>query len=168
MAEHEPRFPSARWVATDGLHVTLHFLGGVEPARLEAVAAGCARAATVVAAADLTIGGLGAFPSPRRARVLWAGIDDPAGLCAATARGLRTELGADSEDRPFVPHLTLARFRAPAPLGELPGLAPAAASFPVTELVLFRSHLGRPAARYEALERFPLGPQAAGTDRKKV
>ena len=103
---------------------------------------------------------LGAFPSPRRARVLWAGLDDPqarlVGLAGALDRLMEREFPA--EKRPFSAHLTVARFREQASLDEEAlGIDVASEPFPVEALTLYRSHLQRPAARYEALRSFPLG-----------
>jgi 2'-5' RNA ligase len=103
--------------------------------------------------------GLGAFPSPRRARVLWVGVTDDAERLPALARDLNVALEAfePPEDRPFVPHLTLARFDHPVSVAEtLASTSWERQAFEVKELVLYRSHLGKPAARYEPLATFAL------------
>lgn len=160
------RWPEARWIPRDNQHVTLKFLGSTPVARLEHVMVVCDE----VAAAhrrrvpgdpnSLSLAGLGVFPSPKRARVLWVGLDDPAGLLAALAGALDgrlAPLGFEAEKRPFSPHLTLARFKRPAPVGELPPLAPAPGDFPLVEFGLWRSHLSPKGARYERLASYPLG-----------
>ncbi len=103
-----------RWVRAEGLHVTLKFLGAVEPARLEVV-----HTALVAALADqpplrLTVRGLGAFPAWRRARVVWVGLAGE-GLIelAACAERTLTGLGFPAEGRPFTPHLTIGRVNSP-------------------------------------------------------
>jgi RNA 2',3'-cyclic 3'-phosphodiesterase len=153
--------PPARWVAPDGQHVTLKFLGWTPSDRraplddvLAMVAAGRRRA-------RLSWGAVGAFPSPRRARVLWVGLDDPAGLLAGLAADLDAALeplGWGREARPFTPHLTLARFRSPARLEQLPRLDDMAAlpAFEVSAISLYRSRLHPSGARYELLERHDL------------
>src|SRR5436190_1874966 len=62
------------------------------------------------------------------------------------------------EKRAFTPHLTVARFQPQVAVGEaLAGLEVESRAFDVDRIVLYRSHLGRPAPRYEPLEEFPLG-----------
>ncbi|MGZ8628762.1 MAG: RNA 2',3'-cyclic phosphodiesterase, partial [Actinomycetota bacterium] len=105
---------------------------------------------------------LGAFPSARRARVLWIGLEDPGRRLAAIAASLDERLARDfpPEQRPFAAHLTLARFDPPVPVvEELATTTVESPPFPVDRVVLYRSHLRRPAPVYEPLEAFPLtGP----------
>ena len=153
------RFPKARWVPRENMHVTLKFLGRTWP-RLEGwvhqqvgtIAAGHGRVTT-------RLTGLGSFPSVARARVLWVGIEDPEGAFASLARALDVALeeAFTPESRAFSPHLTLARSDPPLKLDE--GFARTRiepAGFRVDRIVLFRSHLRRPAPRYEPVAAFPL------------
>ena len=101
------------WTKDDQLHFTLAFLGEQpEEAllRLREAAASCAG----VRAFDLSLSGAGAFPDPRRPRVLWLGTEEGAremeDLAACLARGLRSA-GFALEKRPFRAHLTVARVR---------------------------------------------------------
>jgi len=103
---------------------------------------------------------LGAFPSPRRARVLWVGLDDPDRRLAAIAASLDERLARDfpPEKRAFAAHLTVARFD-PAVVVEddVAGLTVESRPFAVDRVVLYRSHLRRPAPVYEPLATFGLG-----------
>jgi 2'-5' RNA ligase len=102
---------------------------------------------------------VGAFPRPQRARVLWYGIDDHAGRLDELAGRVSSAAGLPEQDA-FRPHLTLARSRNDQGSDARPLLAaarPPRASLPVTELVLYRSHLGSGPPRYEALRRVALG-----------
>ena len=154
-------WPRARWVRPENRHVTLKFLGWTTNDRLPAIAAAVREVAASHIAAELRMTSLGGFPSNRRLRVLWVGLDDPAGLLAALAGDLESafeKLGWTPENRPFRPHLTLARFDPPerAP-GGLPDVAlDSEPPIKVDRLVLFRSQLHKGGARYEALEEFPL------------
>jgi RNA 2',3'-cyclic 3'-phosphodiesterase len=99
-----------RWVRAENLHVTLKFIGHIEPARLDPI---CARLAKVRSEAplDLRFRGLGLFPNAERPRVLWAGIaasESLTSLAGDVAATLAT-LGIPAEERAFSPHLTLAR-----------------------------------------------------------
>jgi 2'-5' RNA ligase len=149
----------ARWAPVANQHVTLKFLGSTPADLVDAVGDVCARAAAAERPSIVSIAGLGAFPSVTRARVLWAGIDDPNDLLATLARRLADDfapLGYEPEKRSFTPHLTLARFKRPGRLGDLPEL-PGLDPFSVTELVLYRSRLSPTGARYEVVERYPIG-----------
>jgi 2'-5' RNA ligase len=101
-----------RWVRPSGMHVTLKFLGAVEPQRLERVHARLLEAVGKRPALRLRVGGLGTFPSLRRPRVVWMGLagDDLAGLAGRVDAAL-AELGFAAEQRPFTPHVTLGRVR---------------------------------------------------------
>lgn len=155
------RLPGAHWSDPAGWHVTLRFLGAVTEERLAGVTSVVAAAAAGGRPGETWFTGLGAFPSPGRARVLWAGLADPAGVLAGLMASLEAALSAAGfppEARAWTPHLTLARFREPARVGPAMALAGPVdpSTFPVREVVLFRSHLGRAGARYEALGRFTL------------
>lgn len=147
--------PGARWTTVDNQHVTLNFLGWVASSLLERVAAAVDEVAALHAAAEVSLDGLGAFPRLRRARVLWAGLADPAGLLPALADDLGQRLraiGYEPEDRAYTPHLTLARFKVPRPLeGMLPDLPGAPDAFSVDRITLFRSRLSPAGARYEVV-----------------
>ena len=62
------------WVVPDNLHLTLKFLGQVRAARTPELVAALTRAASGLAAFEANVAGLGAFPTPTRARVIWAGV----------------------------------------------------------------------------------------------
>ena len=154
------RFPRARWVPSANRHVTLKVLGQTRPQREPWVRDRVATVAGDASAFETSLTQIGAFPGGRRARVLWAGLDDGSGAMAAVAAALDEALAAEfvSETRGFTPHCTVARSDPPLQLdeGDLAGDL-RAVRFPVEEVVLFRSHLGRPAPRYEPLARFELG-----------
>lgn len=140
-------------------HITLRFLGLTDQVGLERVCAALDQA-PLPAVFPVTFSGLGGFPRPANATVVWLGAegDGLAGL-ADTVEEAAQQAGFVPEDRPFRPHLTLGRVRPPA---DIRGIV---ASFPdtrwkmrVDEIVVFRSHLGGPGGTwYEPLERFSLG-----------
>jgi 2'-5' RNA ligase len=156
------RVPAARWTRQDGWHVTLKFLGNTWPRLIEEVRAAVATAASEATAFESSLTEIGVFASPARTRVVWAGLADPDDRFATIARRL-DELLEDSfvpEKRELTPHLTLARINPPRDIREfapeLLGLPVASRTFPVDQLVLYRSHLSPRGASYEALERAPL------------
>lgn len=153
------RWPGARWTSAENQHVTLKFLGSTPPDRLSDLLAACSAVAEQIRPSELALEGLGAFPSRTRARVLWAGIHDPALTLTAAAAALDDRLaplGYTAEKRAFTPHLTLARFRSPVRIGVLPDLPPTLA-FPLNGFGLWRSHLSPRGARYEQLRNFDFG-----------
>jgi 2'-5' RNA ligase len=170
MVEHgvEPirvRFPAGRWVPLANQHVTMKFLGATRPRLVEGVVASVAEVAARHEAFRTHVARLGAFPSARRARVLWVGLEDPGERFLAIAADLDDALASDfaPETRAFTPHLTVARFEPAVALDEdLTALAVESAPFAVGALTLYRSHLQRPAPRYEAMTTFPLGAPPGG------
>ena len=154
---HE-RFPKARWPPQENWHATLVFLGRTWPRLRPWVEEQVAAVAHRTVPFEARIEGLGAFPSPRRARVLWAGIAGdgaPAALAGAVAAALADEFPPES--RPFHAHLTVARSDPPIALPDEFALTPLASEpFRVDRLVLFQSHLRRPAPVYEPLLAAPL------------
>ncbi len=159
------RFPRGRWVPRENQHVTMKFLGSTWPRLLAWVRESVAAAAEASVPFATRATGLGAFPSAGRARVLWAGLEDAGEAMAAIATELDEALRREfaPEKRAFTPHLTVARFDPPVALEGLGEARLRTEGFRVDRLTLFRSHLRRPAPRYEVLETFPLGaPARAG------
>ena len=151
--------PGARWTPPENWHMTLKFLGGVPPRLLDEVIAAVGDAAAEHTAFRARLAGLGAFPSPRRARIVWAGMEGRHGEFAALARSVDRALAHEfpAEERPFAAHLTLARLKEQASLPpELLAADVTSRPFRVGMIRLYRSHLQRPAARYENLRELPL------------
>ena len=117
-------FPTARWIPPENWHVTLKFLGRTAARLTPWVGETVGAIAGAHPPATLQVRGLGAFPSTQRARVLWAGIDDPAGVLTGLVADLETGLAEAfrPEVRRFHPHLTVARSEPPLrPAGALRG-----------------------------------------------
>jgi RNA 2',3'-cyclic 3'-phosphodiesterase len=106
--------PQAKWVRAENLHVTLKFLGETPPEKL-GVVKGALASVRSPEPVRLEFRGLGFFPNERRPRVFWAGMESSANLktLAADIDQAEHHLGFPLEDRPFTPHLTLARFDPP-------------------------------------------------------
>jgi 2'-5' RNA ligase len=162
VAPLRPAWPELRWTGIDAWHLTLAFLGEVDPGLTGKLAVRLERAAARHPHLALSLGGAGAFPNPARARVLWTGIQGDghglAALAASVAAGTR-RAGAPpaSEGRRYQPHLTLARCRMPAdvrPLvSELTGFA--GTPWVAGEIYLIHSRL-QATPRYETLGSWPL------------
>jgi 2'-5' RNA ligase len=143
----------------------LKFLGAVPEARIEAVGGALAEVSVTGSPFEAHIVGLGAFPSPGRPRVIWAGMKDGAPEMVELARRVDTtlgELGFPRDERSFSPHVTLGRVRRP---GRDQALTDALGRASVREfgrirvegVSLMRSELGPRGARYTELVQTRLG-----------
>jgi 2'-5' RNA ligase len=159
MLREAPGGDGVRWVRPEAYHLTVRFLGEIEPAAAGDLAARAAGEVAALAPFEVHLAGPGAFPSPRRARVIVLGLapEEPLAALAAALERAVVAAGFEPETRSFKAHLTLGRVagrRAPS----LEGVAaPAAAPFSVSEVVLFRSVLGPGGSTYTPLERIALG-----------
>ncbi len=151
--------PGLRAQAPGTIHLTLRFLGEIE--ETERVAEAVRPAAKACRPFDLELVGLGAFPHPGAARVLWAGVGGGAGEATALAAAVESALaplGFPRETRPFRPHVTLGRFssprRLPAPLLDLP---PALGTARADRLILYRSTLTPRGALHQPAVEMSLG-----------
>jgi len=106
--------PQTRWVRPENLHVTLKFIGEVPETKLAAIRSALARARSDQPV-TVDFRGLGFFPNDKHPRVFWAGIEASPNLktLAADIDKGTEKLGIAREQRPFSPHLTLARFEPP-------------------------------------------------------
>jgi 2'-5' RNA ligase len=116
--------PRARvtWVTPGRMHLTVRFIGEVDAARADAIGQALAAPLTVDAF-DLIIGGIGAFPERGTPRVIWAGLGRGRDALLALEREVTARLrplGIAPENRPYNPHLTLARVREPEGLRTAP------------------------------------------------
>ncbi len=163
LAPFRDRIPGGRWTRSDGWHVTLKFLGATWPRLMDDVVGAVRSAAQTNEAFESNLTHVGVFPSPRRARVVWAGLADPEGRFGAMVERLDDLLEEHfvPEKRAFTPHLTLARLTPSRDVGEfapdLVGAAVPSRSFVVDRLVLYRSHLSPHGARYEPMLSEALG-----------
>jgi 2'-5' RNA ligase len=105
--------PEVAWISDQRLHLTLKFLGDVDEARLDELSAALAAVAGQHRELVMTVGGVGAFPNFRRARVVWIGIGQEARLelLHHDIELACESLGFDVEGRAFRPHLTLGRVK---------------------------------------------------------
>ncbi len=152
--------PGARWVPREQIHLTLSFLGDVDDDGVTRLTNRLSR--IHVPAFTLRFGESGCFPDRRRPKVLWVGLEHELRLLdlAAKVHVAVKDCGIELEERPFSPHITLARIKMPKP-GEadifldrhiqkkLPSLA-------VREFILFQSRLTPEGAIHTPVRSFPL------------
>jgi RNA 2',3'-cyclic 3'-phosphodiesterase len=162
-----------RWVDTPPFHVTLAFLGDVAHSDLMTVCRTIQEEARNFGPLTLQLEGLGAFPGPSQARVVWSSVSGP-GLDSLMALQAAIALGValahyPTDQKPFHPHVTLGRAgqghgrgrdRDPNPPPDLSRLVNhyktwRAGPFTVNEVITFGSTLTREGPAYAALGRAP-------------
>jgi RNA 2',3'-cyclic 3'-phosphodiesterase len=168
--------PAARWMRPESLHITLKFIGEQTPERMEAITERLRRVEG--SALEIRAGGYGFFPTAKAPRVFWIGIHAGPQLAelAESIDVATAELGIPREDRPYSPHLTLARAGAGrrlssakerkadgpnavfavlekrlAAIGELDF-----GTMTANEFILYQSQLSPAGSKYTKLQRFPI------------
>jgi 2'-5' RNA ligase len=148
--------PGLKRVRPELMHLTLAFLGWTPDEQLDAAGAAARAAATGQRAFDLSFAGSGRFPPTGRPRVVWLGVGEGAEPLAGLAGAVTAELrgrGLKFDDRPFAPHLTLARVREEASGPEARTVAAAVDAIAVPDL---RARVDRIAVVESVLS--PTGP----------
>jgi RNA 2',3'-cyclic 3'-phosphodiesterase len=165
-AELAPAVPGCRWTSALPFHLTLAFLGDVPNSDLSAIYQVVASTAKLIEPFEIEVKSLGAFPSPIRPRVIWAGVTAPnlkplfdlqESIVTSLAR-----IGRRPDDERFHPHVTLGRIkqRRDGP-GDLTGLIErnrlwSAGPCTVAEVQTLASTLGPTGSAYKLLSRGPL------------
>jgi 2'-5' RNA ligase len=171
--------PDARWVRPESRHITLKFIGEQKSEQVDAITERLRRiedSAFEIRAFEVHFGGYGFFPTAKAPRVFWIGIQAGAQLAelAKSVDIATAELGIPREDRPYSPHLTLARGggRSGSPKwrkGDGPNAAFAVlekrlaamgevefGTMMVHEFILYQSQLSPGGSKYTMLQRFAL------------
>src|ERR1700681_1653742 len=168
--------PQARWVRSESVHITLKFIGEQPPERVEAINERLRRVEG--SAFEIRAGGYGFFPTAKAPRAFWIGIHAGPQLAelAESIDIATAELGIPREDRPYSPHLTLARAGAGSKSGSpkwRKGDGPNATfallekrlaaigeldfgKMTAREVILYHSQLSPKGSKYSKLQRFPL------------
>jgi len=167
----------ASWLREDNLHLTLKFLGNVSIAKIADLSSAVQQATNAIKPFELLLSDCGAFPPRGRPNVLWIGVGTRASSVSSSGSPLPlspsplsvlhsaiedncADSGFPREQRPFHPHLTIARMRQPRGGRELSerhqSLGFAEQRFMVSEVVVFRSELLREGSKHTALSRHAL------------
>jgi 2'-5' RNA ligase len=167
------RGESVRWVRSEGIHLTLKFLGEISNSSLGEIHQTLEREAEKHPPGTLRVGGFGCFPNRHKPRVLWIGITEDKGTLALVQSSIHEKLiplGFEKEGRPFHPHLTLGRLRRNVSKSELSQLQDVVnefvvgqiGQFEVREIRLIESILKPSGAEYSTLGEYTLGSKGDG------
>lgn len=154
----------ASWTRTEGIHLTLKFLGEVPDMRVPEILSSLQAAATGTASFQLSVAGAGAFPNLKAPRVLWVGFGgdlEKLTLLQVSVEKEMETIGFAPEARKFSPHLTLARIKFPKPRfswqnAVVPIGSSSLGEFTVNAVSLMKSELDRTGAVYTEMGRVEL------------
>lgn len=155
------RMTQVRWMTPDALHVTLKFLGDIEGSDIERIGLAVRDALEPHAPLVADLGGLGGFPSLRRAAVVWVGVAPEVHL-TRMQRDLEmamSRLGFMREHKPFRGHVTVGRAQIaaqPPSLERLAGMVEYTGRVEVGHVDLMHTLTDAGTVRYETLARFAL------------
>lgn len=162
LIEHLRTTAHLKWSPPYNLHITTKFIGEWPEERLPEMI-DALRAIKPLRRFDVNIRGFGWFPNPHHPRVLWVGVHASEALhaLAKATDDATAALGVRPEEKPYSPHLTLARMKEPVPLF---GLQRAIADLKTDDFGTFtadRFHLylsvpGPASSIYTQLAEFPL------------
>ena len=157
-----------RWVEPGSIHLTLKFLGDIPAEQIQPIVAAAMGAVQDEPPVSLGVSGLGAFPNPRRPRVIWVGLEGDVARLGRLQTRLEEALeplGFPREERAFRPHLTVGRVKDPRRPPDLTraladATVPRCNSFDVREILLYKSDLRPTGAIYTKLQHLPFAGSA--------
>ena len=160
-----------RWVEPVNMHLTLTFLGDVDPSRIEDVGRALSETAAGCPVFQLVPRDLGVFPNMRQPRVIWAGIGGQTAILRSLRKSVDVALGPlgfEMENRPYRGHLTLGRVKRGMDHGRLADALRTHGEFVsrpfyVERLILFKSQLYPGGPVYTKLREMPLGHPSVST-----
>jgi len=153
-----------RWVRPESIHLTLKFLGDVNPTDIDRIQTALEQAAANSGTLTLCAKGFGVFPNIRKPRVLWVGVSgdiDRLFNCQRRVEEELAQIGFPAESRRFKAHLTIGRSKGSIDGGrlmkafeELSGIE--SPRFTADTVILYQSQLRPRGAVYTALRQIPL------------
>lgn len=157
--------PDLSWVDPAGIHLTMAFLGELNDRQLARAIVATHEACAERSHFTYRLSGLGSFGPVHQPRVLWMGVNEESGALNALHKALSLALaqqGFPSEERPFSPHLTLARVKSSLSAEQLQQFQqlstrhyPDASAYRVTHLNIMKSELFPTGPIYTSLEVCP-------------
>jgi RNA 2',3'-cyclic 3'-phosphodiesterase len=154
----------ASWVAVSSIHLTLKFLGEIEPAIVPDMARAFRDIAKPLRELTLRVYGLGCFPNPKNPRVIWSAVSGDTDALSKIQIGVENAcvgFGFAAEERPFSPHLTLGRVKSKRNLQPLLDCIKIGADmeceFVADHFNIYKSTLKPQGAVYTILEKITIG-----------
>jgi 2'-5' RNA ligase len=119
LAELQRGFKSAsslpvKWVDPGNIHLTLKFLGDIDAGDTGKIVTALEGAVSGIKPFNIEVRGLGVFPNMNRIQIIWVGLYGELEKLGQLQKRIESNLkpmGFPPENRPFTPHLTLARVR---------------------------------------------------------
>jgi 2'-5' RNA ligase len=156
---------AVRWVRPEAIHQTIKFLGETRQERVDTLIRSTTAVCDRFQPFPISVTGLGAYPDPRRPRVIWAGVRELSGSLQRLWKSIEEtteKLGWLREKRGFSPHITLGRVKGSINLARLSEIIMSMENEhwgdqEAGNLVLYHSRLNPDGARYEKVHVFPLG-----------
>ena len=155
----------ARWVRPENIHITLKFLGDINPSDIDKIGVAMTAAAIEFPPVTLTVRGIGVFPGIKRPRVIWVGLGGDIRSLLSLQSRLEQELagaGFPKDKRSFKAHLTLGRIKQSAGpavsrqmISEYATLS--SDEFSCNQVILFKSDLKPSGAVYSKLKQTRIG-----------
>jgi RNA 2',3'-cyclic 3'-phosphodiesterase len=158
-ARELPASKAFRLIGSEKIHLTLKFLGNVAEDDLSRVKQALEQLRGRHEPFEVETSSFGAFPSERKARILWAGVGEGSGPLRAVAQivdDLLEPAGFEREGRPYVPHLTLGRARGHGTKLDGASVSPRALRFSVSGVDLVESVPGERGVTYSVLQSYSL------------
>lgn len=148
-----------KWITAHDLHLTLKFLGETDPPRLPSILTALNNLAAELHRFILQLNGVGVFPNPQQARIVWCGVSAGREELRQSAAKLEQALagvGFKAERRSYLPHLTLGRLRYPVDAATVNSLLTREAGFistpaVVDKIIIYQSRLTQAGAIYKML-----------------
>jgi len=155
--------PEIKWVKARSLHITIKFLGEIEPDLCDSVKTSLDGISDVASSFKIKISDSGAFPNYNRPRVVWLGLSPSPGDALFNIfkwiDNNLSDLGFEKEKRKFSPHLTIGRIKYPGNFSSLFDYMNnnkiGEYEFNVSQVVLMQSQLHPTGAKYTPLKIYP-------------
>ncbi|MCF2939410.1 RNA 2',3'-cyclic phosphodiesterase [Paenibacillus alkaliterrae] len=165
---HREKLPFRKWTHPDDYHITLQFLGETPAGKMDALQA----ALMGIKERDLALAlnGAGTFGPPTAPRILWAAVSGHLeGLSSLQSAVTKATIscGFKAEDRPYTPHITVARgFAGTGAIpAEVMANAPSGLQWRADRFVLMRTHM-QTSPMYEVIGEYPLHPLSDQSDNR--
>ena len=155
-----------KWVNPENMHITLKFLGNIEIKTLNAIKEIIKKTTSNTCTIPFELTQIGIFPNTESPRIIWSGINEPAGMLKVQSDSLNeklAELGIPKEKKEFNPHITIGRVKSNKNIRKFikilkeplitPGIKQSA-----SHITLFKSTLTPMGARYEVLTKIKISP----------